>query len=698
MKKILFIILGLIVSLIAVSCQDEDFGYTEQDVFKGAYKRNFEKEFGKIDPNQSWDLSAHGRSVNKLQGTRATSDLTTDADGFYRLESGTITGIKTEVPEGGNNASKASSFGLLATGEPFYIIPISQDGKMKSSKSSSIIKKRTRIANNNYQEIIEETETIENNWTLKMVVLEDGKSPVETTLWNKNTPNNIQIPNSAAVACPTCEGHAMVQGAGDLTCDVCSGNGWFAGNGESCPACHGTKTEKGPCTSCDDERHITCKDCDGKGYVVVDRFLWVIPIYGGCSNCGGDPNSKSIFVGGSVAKKGNGVKTCNQCDANREIDVPCQKCSGTGTMTRCEWCDGKGKGVLCPNPECHDGQTTEIHWEDIPAPYNSLGTNADRFRTKPWGVYSNAPAGSVICFYLEIKATKTKKEITNRYKSSTTTKVEETTSKDPVTETDVIIQTLSSLNQDMAVLDKVNTPSNLGAGNKALILGCDSKDEATRDYNDVTFMIVSSALPEVKPYQDSKIELPSISKRYMVEDMGSKSDWDFNDIVIDVFQDRNYSIPSSNDGIVSSGMSLESTTRGIVRGLYATLPIRVQIGTTWFPADDYIKDPTDIVGTTIQVKGEWPKGVDKPAKLETPGWNPDFEIADISGWDPVANNIHVYVKKDDGEEDDVWHATFPANGTAPYIIALDCTKRWMEEGVNIPDSWWKPKTDTWTGK
>lgn len=707
MKKILFIILGLIVSLIAVSCQDEDFGYTEQDVFKGVYKRNFEKEFGKIDPNQSWDLSAHGRSVSKLQGTRAAGDLSTDADGFYRIESGTITGIKTEVPEGLNNASKASSFGLLATGEPFYVIPISQDGKNKDTKVGNDTNgDYTQESKNSSYYLRPTTQTIktEDNWTLKMVVLEDGKSPAETTLWRKSTSNNIQIPNSEAITCPTCQGHAMVQGAGDLNCDVCSGNGWFAGNGESCPKCHGTKTEKGECTNCDDEGHITCTTCKGNGYVRngTKTVLIIIPLpaYKGCPDClvPGDTNAKEIFL--SDDKKGNGIQKCRHCDGTKITDVTCHKCSGTGTMIRCTWCNGEGKGAPCPNPDCHDGQATEIHWEDIPEQYNSLATNADRFRTKPWGVYSNAPAGSVIYFYLEVFSTTKTITIVNRYKKSIWNNftLDKEISRDTVSSGPYQIERrVSSLNQDMAVLDRINTPSNIGAGNKALILGCDSKDEATRDYNDVTFMIVSSALPEVKPYQDSKIELPSISKRYMVEDMGSKSDWDFNDIVFDVFQDRYLSIPST-DGIVSSGISLKSITRGIVRGLYATLPIRVQIGNTWFPADDYIKDPTDIVGTTIQVKGEWPKGVDQPAKLETPGWNPDFEIENISGWDPVANNIHVYVKKEDSEEADVWHATFPVNGTAPYIIATDCTKRWMEEGVNIPDSWWKPKTDTWTGK
>lgn len=697
MKKYLFIIITLLTSLVATSCQDEDFGFTEQDVFKGAYKRNFESTYGKIDSNQSWDLSAHGRSINKTQGTRAASDLPTDTENFYRVMAGTITDIKTEVPEGGNNSNKASSFGLLSTGEPFMIVPISQDGKNKSNtdtKTSS----RTKVGSH-YEETKTEITTVDDNWTLKMVVLEEGKTPVETTLWSKNTPANIQISNSEAVDCSICHGHAMVEGPGDIACEVCSGNGWFAGNGEACPNCHGSKKEKGTCTTCDSDRHITCKTCNGNGYVTkgsIWLILFTLYSYGGCPDClePGDYNETVWLIGGNVKNKGNRIQICDQCDENREIDVECSKCHGVGTMIRCEWCNGEGKGITCPNPECHDGKTTEIHWEDIPEPYNSLATNADRFRTHPWGAYT-APAGSIIYFYMEVYQTKKTVVTTNNYSSRNSNNPTSSVTADPVIESGILARKVSSLNSDMAVLNKINSPSNLGSGNSALFIGCESGDESVKDYNDATFMIVSSSLPEVKPYKDKKIEMPSISKRYMVEDMGSKSDWDFNDIVVDVFQTREYSIPLSNG--IATGLTSTKITSAIVRELCGSLPIKIQIGNTTFPTTGYIEDPTDIVGTTIKIKGSWPDRVEKPENRI--GWEPDFEITGITGWDPATNNIHIWVKKAEGEdEDDVWHATFPANGTAPYIIATDCTVMWKGEGEDIPNSWWKPKTDTWTGK
>lgn len=41
------------------SCQDHDFGYTTADVRKGLYAKDFEKAFGKVDPNQDWSMAAY---------------------------------------------------------------------------------------------------------------------------------------------------------------------------------------------------------------------------------------------------------------------------------------------------------------------------------------------------------------------------------------------------------------------------------------------------------------------------------------------------------------------------------------------------------------------------------------------------------------------------------------------------------------
>lgn len=77
MKKYLFLTVALITSLIFASCQEEEFGYNS---FEIAYKTNFEKVYGKIKPDQTWDLTTYNLNKLGLVGgpsamiqTRATS-------------------------------------------------------------------------------------------------------------------------------------------------------------------------------------------------------------------------------------------------------------------------------------------------------------------------------------------------------------------------------------------------------------------------------------------------------------------------------------------------------------------------------------------------------------------------------------------------------------------------------------------------
>lgn len=60
-------VLSLTASLpiILTSCQDEDFGYDIADVRQSVYARNFEEQFGAIDPNHNWSM-AQNVKVNLL--------------------------------------------------------------------------------------------------------------------------------------------------------------------------------------------------------------------------------------------------------------------------------------------------------------------------------------------------------------------------------------------------------------------------------------------------------------------------------------------------------------------------------------------------------------------------------------------------------------------------------------------------------
>lgn len=63
MKRLLKnIIVCTFVAVLAtlMSCQNEDFGFTKEDVRVGVYNRNFDKVYGPVNPRQSWDFTRHG--------------------------------------------------------------------------------------------------------------------------------------------------------------------------------------------------------------------------------------------------------------------------------------------------------------------------------------------------------------------------------------------------------------------------------------------------------------------------------------------------------------------------------------------------------------------------------------------------------------------------------------------------------------
>lgn len=70
MKKLLknIIVCTFVVILATLmSCQEEEFGYTKDDVRAGVYNRNFDKVYGPVDPNQSWDFTQYGAAISSTR-------------------------------------------------------------------------------------------------------------------------------------------------------------------------------------------------------------------------------------------------------------------------------------------------------------------------------------------------------------------------------------------------------------------------------------------------------------------------------------------------------------------------------------------------------------------------------------------------------------------------------------------------------
>ena len=193
------------------------------------------------------------------------------------------------------------------------------------------------------------------------------------------------------------------------------------------------------------------------------------------------------------------------------------------------------------------------------------------------------------------------------------------------------------------------------------------------DFNDLVLAVIGNPdVPQEKIITEDHYEVKTcVPKRYMIEDLGSIGDFDFNDIVVDV---EDYTVETHKvtyeNGVIKTDV-VESTksdpTKAIIRALGGTIDFELQIGDT-----KWKKSESDYVVTTMyNTQGT----IDYDKVLA------EFEV---SGWVASDNNISVTVTEKSGH---VFNITFPKEGTAPMIIAVDPTQKWMGERVSVPKSW-----------
>ena len=156
-------------------------------------------------------------------------------------------------------------------------------------------------------------------------------------------------------------------------------------------------------------------------------------------------------------------------------------------------------------------------------------------------------------------------------------------------------------------------------------------------------------------------------KRYMIEDLGSIGDFDFNDIVVDVYE--------TYDGQMAA-----------IRALGGTLNFTLTIGNT---DCTWTKEGSKV---TVKVNNNTVEEDTEVTKMYNT-LNPDYDLVlaefPVSGWIPGDNNISVKVtKKGTTTNNSVYTIKFPKKGDAPMIIAVDPVRRWMNEYTSVPTDWW----------
>ena len=161
-----------------------------------------------------------------------------------------------------------------------------------------------------------------------------------------------------------------------------------------------------------------------------------------------------------------------------------------------------------------------------------------------------------------------------------------------------------------------------------------------------------------------------IVKRYMIEDLGTTDDTDFNDIVVD-FQDD----------------QLGNQT-AIIRAMGGTLDFTLNVADNpvWTksvngPALTPAINVEDMVNTT-------------PNKII---YGKELAKFSVSGWNPSTNNISITVKYSD--ENSVTGAKtytipFPEVGQVPMMFATDPSVPWMVERQDFPEWWLENHSDS----
>ncbi|WP_139207210.1 hypothetical protein [Prevotella sp. ne3005] len=171
-----------------------------------------------------------------------------------------------------------------------------------------------------------------------------------------------------------------------------------------------------------------------------------------------------------------------------------------------------------------------------------------------------------------------------------------------------------------------------------------------KDYSDLICLLENY---QVKEAEIVKTE----AKRYMMEDLGSVGDFDFNDCVVDLTK------TTWSDGKVE--------TKGVVRALGGKLDIAILIG-----------------GKQVWAKSAQ-EGLDVKTMYNTTNINKSnvYGEFDASDWQPSDNNISFAVKGENAQ-DITTMIEFPKTGTIPQMVAVKADHDWMSERTRVPRISW----------
>lgn len=691
---------ALSASLLAgmTSCQDEDFGYGVDEVRASVYARNFENYFGKISPDQTWDLSSYNLNQLGLKGgptdflttggalTRAfegnADNVRATLSDWYNVPTATINWLNRNMMERYNHSGSGNAFNLInpyyddnSGGESrdFLIIPIYQGSSGMTwdlhlvddqndyniwSKSSNIeyLKDYTEWEEFFYNG--SETNSVWNadpdkaipatNIRLKdafggKIKSDDGPRYYwtmcfELPRYNANIPNSADGSFTGSFYVFETDSNDKITKKALVTNIGTGGVVSFSQQGRDA---NGALTSVNGVTFDGIVGKSYTAD-DGTSIAVEDNFsnlLLETTVRNNCSFDPYDPQRIKIFVKSTRALS----------------DVPWLKDTDYTQLQ-----DFEGTGSDKKSVSFFKGHTI----------------NRNHVRTKVMKIDSKK-IGREFALYLQ--TTYSDKNNANYAKEGTRHR---SNGNPPM------MRALTAFSSDNSPLNQTEleaTLADLGLNYtncEYMVIGCEDANGSASDwdYNDVVFLFVG--LPKVP-----QITRNVVQKRYMIEDLGSTFDFDFNDIVVDVTDEEIYDIANNKwdrKQVVS------------IAHLCGTIPFEVHIGNEkigkWMGQNNN--------------NSEWgydPKTDPAYATKYVRTYTSNFP------WDPQTNNIEVLVwpnakRVEDAADDtgissiydsdnnlldikDAQRITFPKTGKYPYIIAFDQDINWMKELQSVPRSW-----------
>lgn len=233
----------------------------------------------------------------------------------------------------------------------------------------------------------------------------------------------------------------------------------------------------------------------------------------------------------------------------------------------------------------------------------------------------------------------------------------------------------SSTEMFMLDLQGAPVPDGLPEGYTATIIGCE--DGTDKDYEDLVFMVYGNPVPPTERVEE---EDKYDAKRYIVEDLGDTDDFDFNDVVFDIYYNRVHKKYYYNNADDTEPFKTETTnlpSYGIVRAAGGIYDIEIKIGdmSVWKKSDVSTINTTDMVNTQD-------------------GYNPNYILGDkfvATNYIASQNNVSVVVETRGDNENMVYTIPFPEAGEAPKIVAVPISTNWMTERTKVPVEWYTPE-------